>query len=250
MLGFSFFMSCASDATSTAATADETDANASTVAVETSTPTIKVDSAQIKKMIEEKEAELAEAAAVKAAAEKEEKEKLAAAEAEKREKEKRAEEKAAKRKLAELKRKKAEADKKAAEAAAASSTIAVSELPVSKPVIKPAPPKTPVKQKGAKIKFDTKTHSFGTIKEGDVVKYEFYYTNTGDEDLVIKDASATCGCTAPGFSFFPLAPGLSSAISVTFNSANKAGAQRPEVTIITNGYPSKHVLTLEGVVEK
>lgn len=237
LLSFTLIVSCASN---TQETPEEIQVNANTVSVETSTPTIKVDSAKIKAMIAEKEAEL-EA----------EKERLALEAKEKAKAEAAAKKKAAaeKKRVAELKRKKAAEEKrKAEEAAAAQASIAVTELPVSQPVVKPAPAK-PVSKKGPKISFTTKTHNFGTIKEGDVVKYEFEYTNTGTEELVIKDASATCGCTAPGFSFFPLAPGLSSAVSVTFNSANKAGAQRPEVTIITNGYPSKHILTLEGTVE-
>jgi hypothetical protein len=147
-------------------------------------------------------------------------------------------------------------EKRKAAEAAKSVSIPISELPVSQPVVKTAPrptakPKSkPAPKKAPKISFVKKSHNFGTITEGDVIKYEFEYTNTGTADLVITDASASCGCTAPGFSFFPLEPGLSSAISVTYNSKNKLGAQRPEITIKTNGYPSTHVLRLEGVVEK
>ncbi len=104
-------------------------------------------------------------------------------------------------------------------------------------------------QKNApKIKFDQTTYDFGEIKEGDVVKYEFFFTNTGKSDLVIKDASATCGCTVPGFSFLPIKPGDTSAINVSFNSAHKVGPQKPVITVITNGYPSKQILTMTGTV--
>lgn len=106
----------------------------------------------------------------------------------------------------------------------------------------------PDKKTGAVIEFTKTNYDFGTIKEGEVVKYEFEYTNNGTEDLIIMDAKVTCGCTAPGFSFFPLKPGLSSAISVSFNSKNKVGPQRPEITIFTNGTPAKQILTLNGVV--
>ncbi|MGK0388135.1 MAG: hypothetical protein ACI94Y_000863 [Maribacter sp.] len=150
--------------------------------------------------------------------------------------------------LTEAKAKKAKDEKRRKELAAVEAAKPISELPVSQPVVKSAP--RSASKKGPKMTFVEKSHNFGTIMEGDVVKYEFEYTNTGKSDLVIKDASASCGCTAPGFSFFPLEPGLSSVISVTFNSKNKLGAQRPQVTIKTNGYPSTHVLTLEGVVEK
>lgn len=202
------------------------------------------------KQLEEEELRLAEEARKKAEQDSiEEAEQLAEleakAEAEKKEKEAVEAKKRAEAKRKEEARRRAEEEKRKAEAAAA--TIKVEDLPISQPVIKPNKPEKP---KGAKIEFVTKTYNFGTIKEGEVVKYEFEYTNVGNSELVIKDAKASCGCTAPGFSFFPLEPGLSSAISVSFNSANKVGAQRPEITIYTNGYPSKHVLTLEGNVVK
>ncbi|MGB1216536.1 MAG: DUF1573 domain-containing protein, partial [Saprospiraceae bacterium] len=66
----------------------------------------------------------------------------------------------------------------------------------------------------------------------------------------IKDATATCGCTAPGFSFFPIAPGEESAITIHYNSKHKAGPQKPEITVITNASPSKIKLFMEGTVVK
>lgn len=230
----SFFISCAGNS----------DTNTSDVSDDaTSVNVTEVDSVEIKRLADEAAAKAAEA------------EKMALLEEERLQAEKDSIEQAEK-KLAEAKAKKAKEEKRkkeaaaraAAEAAAKPASIPVSELPVSQPVVKPAP--KPAPKKRAQITFAKKNYNFGTIKEGDVVKYEFEYTNTGTADLVIKDASASCGCTAPGFSFFPLEPGLSSAISVTFNSQNKLGAQRPQITIKTNGYPSTHILTLEGVVEK
>lgn len=237
---FAFFLvSCAGES-STSDTVDITD-DSNVVEVNTAPEEVKVDSAEIKRLAEEE------------ATAKAEEERLAKVEAEKIAKAERDSIRRAKRKLAALKKKKEEEERrKAAEAEAQAAVVNKPVTTPSQPVISPpTPPKpAPANKKGPKIEFVTKTYNFGTIKEGDVVKYEFEYTNTGTGDLVIKDANATCGCTAPGFSFFPLEPGLSSAISVSFNSANKVGAQRPEVTIITNGYPSKHVLTMEGIVVK
>ncbi len=113
---------------------------------------------------------------------------------------------------------------------------------------KPKPAPKPVG--GAKIQFEKTVHDFGTINEGDKIKYEFFFKNTGTKDLLIKDATASCGCTAPGFSFFPIAPGEESAITVNYNSKNKTGPQRPEITVITNASPSKIKLFLEGTVVK
>lgn len=216
----SFFVSCAgnSDADTTDTTNNATNVNVA-----------EVDSVEIKKLADETTAtEAAEIAALEKERIQAEKDSIDQAD----------------KKMAEAKAKKAKEEKRKAAEAAKSVSIPISDLPVSQPVVKQAPRKAPI------LSFVTKNYNFGTITEGDVIKYEFEYTNTGTADLVIKDASASCGCTAPGFSFFPLEPGLSSAISVTYNSKNKLGAQRPQITIKTNGYPSTHVLTLEGVVEK
>ncbi len=131
-----------------------------------------------------------------------------------------------------------------------SQTETVAPKPTPAPAPKPTPAPPPPKPVDApKIKFETTKHDFGTIKEGDVVKYQFFFKNTGTAPLIIKDATATCGCTAPGYSFLPIEPGDESAINVSFNSKGKFGPQKPEVTVLTNTYPSKFVLTLEGVVD-
>jgi MinD superfamily P-loop ATPase len=54
------------------------------------------------------------------------------------------------------------------------------------------------------IEFDTKDYDFGTVKEGDVVEGVFKVANKGKTDLVITDASASCGCTVPEWSKNPL----------------------------------------------
>jgi hypothetical protein len=113
----------------------------------------------------------------------------------------------------------------------------------------PKNPKPKSKPSRPKITFKNKTYNFGTVTEGDMVKHEFEFKNTGTTDLIIKNATASCGCTVPGFSFFPVEPGQEGVISVSFNSAHKVGHQRPQITVITNGYPSKHFLNLEGAVQ-
>jgi hypothetical protein len=91
---------------------------------------------------------------------------------------------------------------------------------------------------------------FGTIYDGDRVEHTFRFTNTGDDDLVITDASATCGCTIPDWPKHPIAPGEKGEIKVEFNSAGKTGGQTKEITIIANTNPTKTVLQIKAHVEK
>jgi len=51
----------------------------------------------------------------------------------------------------------------------------------------------------AVLTFAAPEHSFGTVMEGEKVGCIFTFTNTGDADLVISSASASCGCTVPKF---------------------------------------------------
>ena len=113
--------------------------------------------------------------------------------------------------------------------------------------------KAPVKKKSsskkvAKMKFDSEVFKFGIIKPGDVIEHKFEFTNTGNKDLVIKDAQASCGCTQPSFPFIPIKPGEKGYIGVKYDSKGKLGQQKPMVTLTTNGSPATKKIYLEGLV--
>lgn len=119
---------------------------------------------------------------------------------------------------------------------------------VKKEVVKKEEPKK--KKKRAKISFQEETFDFGDIRDGDIVKHDFKFKNTGNAPLNIKNVTATCGCTQPSFPFLPIEPGEEGIINVTFNSTGKINEQRPTVTVITNGRPSIVKLNLKGMVRQ
>ena len=98
------------------------------------------------------------------------------------------------------------------------------------------------------LSFESKSFDYGTVAQGDKVTHTFRFTNEGDAELIIKKASASCGCTMPSYPFVPIKPGESGAISVTFNTTGKMGKQRPNITVTSNAYPSTQTLYLEGYV--
>ena len=107
------------------------------------------------------------------------------------------------------------------------------------------------KNEGAKAmpKFSETIYDFGNIKEkGGPVSHEFEFTNIGNGNLVITDASAECGCTRPEYSDKPIAPGKKGKIKVTFNPIGRPGAFTKQVTIRTNGDPRKVRLKIRGTV--
>ncbi|MEL6863853.1 MAG: DUF1573 domain-containing protein [Bacteroidota bacterium] len=104
-------------------------------------------------------------------------------------------------------------------------------------------------KKRPKLSFKQETYNYGQIMQGDKVEYQFRFKNTGNADLVIKDATASCGCTKPSYPFIPIAPGEEGYIGVIFDSKGKLGMQKPSITVVTNASPKTYKLYLEGVVD-
>jgi hypothetical protein len=99
------------------------------------------------------------------------------------------------------------------------------------------------------ITFETPTHNFGTVVDGDMVKHSFKFTNTGDKDLVLFGVNATCGCTVPeDWPKNPIAPGEGGEIKVIFNSLNKVGAVNKTVNVEANTNPTVSRITIMGEV--
>ena len=99
----------------------------------------------------------------------------------------------------------------------------------------------------AKLSVDKEEHDFGDLKKGEKAETEFTITNTGDADLVIIDARATCGCTVPQKPEQPIKPGQSDKIKVAF-SATSVGMQNKQVTLTTNTEEGTKVLRIKANV--
>ena len=105
-----------------------------------------------------------------------------------------------------------------------------------------------VKMKFAKIDFSKQTHDFGTIKEGDKVKTDFDFINTGETALIITQAFGSCGCTIPEYPREAIKPGEKGVIKISFDSNGKSGAQDKTITIISNTYTGIETLGVKANV--
>jgi len=102
----------------------------------------------------------------------------------------------------------------------------------------------------ATITFDNLNHNFGAIEEAQgIVEHTFTFTNTGSKPLVIKNVRSTCGCTVPEWSREPIRAMGKGTIKVSFNPANRPGAFRKEITILSNAKEPKTVLYIVGLVK-
>lgn len=104
----------------------------------------------------------------------------------------------------------------------------------------------------AEIKFDKLTNDFGTFSESSpVVTCTFTFTNVGDQPLVINQAVASCGCTAPEYTKDPVQPGEKGSIKVTYNGTGKfPGHFKKSITVRTNGKVEMTRLYIEGTMEE
>lgn len=99
------------------------------------------------------------------------------------------------------------------------------------------------------FKFTIEEYNFGTVKPGDLVVYEFVYTNTGKDPLIITEAQGSCGCTVPEWPKEPLKKGEKGKIKVSFDSSGRSGNQEKTVTIYSNAKSGPKVLKIKGTVE-
>jgi mono/diheme cytochrome c family protein len=88
---------------------------------------------------------------------------------------------------------------------------------------------------GPKISFAEKQRDFGKILQGEIIQYEFDFTNEGDEVLEIKNVQTSCGCTAATVGEKDeYQPGEKGKIRVTFNSNGKVGKIEKTVLVESN----------------
>ena len=109
--------------------------------------------------------------------------------------------------------------------------------------------KTPATPAQSAIKWDQEMHDFGDIEKGKPVTYEFSFTNSTKETILITNVRPACGCTAANYTKTPIKPGEKGMVAATFNAAN-GGVFQKSVTITTteNGAEAVKTLSFKGKV--
>jgi hypothetical protein len=100
------------------------------------------------------------------------------------------------------------------------------------------------------IRFTESKHNFGTISEGEKVRHDYEFTNTGSAPLMISDVIVTCGCTAPSFPKEPILPGQKGKVTIEFDSEGKTGMVRKSVFVNANTLPERTAIGFEVEVTK
>ncbi len=100
------------------------------------------------------------------------------------------------------------------------------------------------------LTFKSSEHIFGKVKAGEKVGCIFTFTNTGDADLVIASATASCGCTVPKYDKRPVPPGSSGTVEVSFDTSGREGLQTKTVVVQSNAENKLVILRIIAEVEK
>lgn len=112
----------------------------------------------------------------------------------------------------------------------------------------PAPAVEGPKGPTTTMSFSSMEHDFGTVKQNTENKYNFKFTNTGKEPLIIESAMGSCGCTVPNYPKEPIAPGKSANIEVVYSPGTQQGNQAKTVTIKANTDPYETKLQIKANV--
>jgi hypothetical protein len=100
-----------------------------------------------------------------------------------------------------------------------------------------------------KAQFQSTTFDFGKVKQGDIVKHDYIFTNTGNAVLEILEVKPGCGCTTAGTWDRKVEPGKTGSIPLQFNSAGFGGSVSKSATVVCNDPErSNLLLVLSGTV--
>jgi hypothetical protein len=87
---------------------------------------------------------------------------------------------------------------------------------------------------GAQIEFKTVIADFGTVNAGETVSYDYAFSNTGDQPLILTSVQPGCGCTTATNWTRAVPPGESGSIHVHLDTSHLTGAVSKAIKIESN----------------
>ena len=100
------------------------------------------------------------------------------------------------------------------------------------------------------LAFEDTIHDFGTVKPNTKNTYSFKILNTGKKPLIIKNTSASCGCTTPSKPENPILPSKYDYITVVFEpKPSQKGTIEKTVSVEANTSQKLHIIKIRAFVE-
>ncbi|MEZ6013688.1 MAG: DUF1573 domain-containing protein [Planctomycetota bacterium] len=128
----------------------------------------------------------------------------------------------------------------------------------------PAGPRPPVNPKAKlEIPFGNEKHDFGLSRQGDLLTHEFQLASSGEEPVIISQASPTCGCTVnettirlPGSEEYvpyvlgtEIPPGSDVRVGATLDTSSKSNQTQVRINVYSNDPVGVMSLSLNANVE-
>jgi len=108
--------------------------------------------------------------------------------------------------------------------------------------------KTINKQPQTRISIDSVDINLGQLRQGDKIRHEFILTNTGDNDLIIREVIPSCDCLEVSYDNNPISQEESTVIQVMLNAEVK-GDYINIIFVYANTEDSPLELCLSGFIE-
>ena len=98
------------------------------------------------------------------------------------------------------------------------------------------------------IAFEQAEYDLGSYVAGDTVHAVFKFKNTGESDLLIDAVKASCPCARLTYPEGIIEPQETGEVQAAIGTADKAGGQVKDFTVLYNGNPPVERVTLRFVV--
>ena len=102
---------------------------------------------------------------------------------------------------------------------------------------------------GPGIEFEVIEHNFGIIPQGGNGTFEFVFTNTGTEPLILSNVRSSCGCTVPSWPHEPIPVGGKESIKVKYDT-NRLGQFNKTISVYSNAKEEPIILKIAGEVQQ
>jgi len=102
---------------------------------------------------------------------------------------------------------------------------------------------------GPGLEFDVTEHQFGIIEKGGNGTFEFTFTNTGTEPLILSNVRSSCGCTVPSWPHEPIPAGGKETIKVKYDT-NRLGQFSKTISVYSNAKEEPIILKIAGEVKE
>lgn len=100
------------------------------------------------------------------------------------------------------------------------------------------------------IKFSKEVLHLGFVKQGDTLKFQYTFTNTGDQPLVISETKVQCNCTSVDYPKSPIPPKGTGIIKATFTTAHAWDMQDRTIIVTSNANNSPTELHFKCIITK